>query len=66
MPDLIKMRNDLYSKYPGKAWKRNVDTMPDNQVVAVWYSFLKRDQQKKLPKESTQPKEQQAVQLRLF
>lgn len=37
-----QMREYLYSAYPGKAWKTKVDKMVDGQVIAVYYSLIKR------------------------
>ena len=37
MPDINKMRNNLYSSYPGDLWKRKVNAMPDDQVIAIWH-----------------------------
>ncbi len=43
-PSVLKMRKDLYFKYPGRKWKLRVNNMPDDQVIAVWYSMKKKGQ----------------------
>ena len=35
------MKEALYLAYPGEGWKKKVDKMPDNQIRAVYYRFLK-------------------------
>lgn len=45
MPTLNQMKARLYSKYPGKAWKKKVDQMTDSQIIAVWYSMQKRKEE---------------------
>lgn len=34
-----QMRYDISKIYPGVKWKRKVDKMSDNQVIAVYYNF---------------------------
>lgn len=67
MPDLNHMRQDLYSRYPGKAWKLKVDDMPDDQIIALWYSMREREQK---PRVTNQPKQKSkdddAIQLPLL
>lgn len=36
------MRSALRAVYPGPSWQTKVDRMPDNQVIAVYYSFQHR------------------------
>lgn len=35
-----QMRAAIYEVYPGRRWKIKVQNMPDDQVIAVYYSFL--------------------------
>lgn len=35
-----QMRAAIYDVYPGRKWKIKVQNMPDDQVIAVYYSFL--------------------------
>ena len=37
-----QMRNRLGDVYTAKTWQNRVKRMPDNQVIAVYYSFLER------------------------
>lgn len=37
-----QMRAAIYDVYPGRKWKIKVQNMPDDQVVAVYYSFLEK------------------------
>ena len=48
-----QMRNKLIDIYSAPKWRDRVDSMPDNQVIAVYYSFLERKkfQPKKKKKE---------------
>jgi len=36
------MRSALRAVYSGASWQEKVDRMPDNQVIAVYYSFQHR------------------------
>lgn len=36
-----QMRNEIKEVYPNKTWSNKVDRMLDDQVLAVYYSFLK-------------------------
>jgi hypothetical protein len=36
------MRDAICAVYPNDAWKRKVANMDDNQVYAVYHSFLER------------------------
>lgn len=38
-----QMRNEIAKVYEGVKWKNKVKEMPDNQVIAVYHSFLKND-----------------------
>ena len=44
------MRAEISKVYPNQAWKRKVACMYDNQVIAVYYDFLKRGMFKQKPK----------------
>lgn len=35
-----QMRNKIISVYEGMAWRRRVENMPDDQVIAIYYRFL--------------------------
>ena len=39
------MRNWLLKMYPGPKWLEKVARMPDNQVMAVYFSMKKKGQQ---------------------
>lgn len=41
---VAQMRCAIYDIYPGDSWHEKVNNMPDNQVVAVYFSFLGRKQ----------------------
>lgn len=48
------MRYAISKVYPGKSWQYKVSRMPDYQVIAIYYSFLrsgKFDQPAKKKKE---------------
>ena len=45
--DMLELRRKLYFKYPGEKWKKKVDRMTDNQVIAVSRSITERDEKKK-------------------
>lgn len=46
-----QMREYIKDAYPGKEWQRRCDSMPKDQVIAVYYSIVKRrGKKKKLPK----------------
>lgn len=36
-----QMRTRVMSAYPGDRWKMKCHFMPDNQVVALYYKFLR-------------------------
>ena len=44
------MRSEIGKVYPGTGWAKKVKRMPDAQVLAVYYSFLKNDRFKKKKK----------------
>lgn len=35
------MRSQISKVYDGPRWKARVNLMPDNQVIAIYYSFLR-------------------------
>lgn len=37
-----QMRSYISDKYPGLGWKQKVASMPTNQVIAVYKSFMNR------------------------
>lgn len=40
---VAQMRCAIYDIYPGDIWHRRVEVMPDDQVIAVYRSFLDRN-----------------------
>ena len=36
------MRDWVKSAYPGEKWKSKVKTMPDDQIVPLYYSLIKQ------------------------
>ena len=40
---IATMRNEISKVYPGAVWAKKVKRMPDNQVIAVYHSFLRND-----------------------
>lgn len=52
--DINLLREQLYSKYPGKAWKKKVDKMSDSQIFAIVKSIEERE--KRENKNKLQPK----------
>jgi len=51
MPTLNEMRQELYSKYKGQNWKKKVDKMSDNQIIAIWHSIKLRKEKENGPKQ---------------
>ncbi len=47
--EINTMRGWLLSVYPSDSWKQKVDKMPNAQIIAIYYSLLKR---RKLEKEA--------------
>lgn len=45
--DICYMRSVVINKYRGLSWRRKVESMSDNQVMAIFYSFLNRETKKK-------------------
>lgn len=45
--NIQQMRMEISKVYSGKSWATKVKYMPDAQVLAVYYSFLKNDRFKK-------------------
>lgn len=45
--NILDLRRKLYFKYPGEKWKKKVDRMTDNQVIAVSRSITERDEKRK-------------------
>ena len=37
-----QMRTAVEKVYPGEKWKRKVVHMSDNQIIAIYYDFLKK------------------------
>jgi len=57
-----QMRAELTKARPGPLWQHRVLCMPENQVVAVYYSFLRRGEFNKKPVKV----KQEPVQLSIF
>lgn len=38
---ISNLRLAIASAYPGKRWKEKCETMPDNQVVAIYNHFVR-------------------------
>ena len=38
----VDMRDWVKSAYPGPNWKKKVDKMSDDQIIALYYSLVKR------------------------
>ena len=38
----VNMRDWVRSAYPGPNWKKKVDKMPDDQIIALYYSLVKQ------------------------
>ena len=45
--DMLELRRKLYFKYPGEKWKKKVDNMTDNQLIAISRSIAERDEKRK-------------------
>ncbi len=61
--DVKLMRSEISKVYLGNRWKTKVRQMPNDQVIAIYYSFLKNDRfktQKK--KENKEPEYRQQYQ----
>lgn len=41
MATVAEMRVAVSKVYPGKAWKTKVAKMPDAQITAIYFNFLK-------------------------
>lgn len=50
-----EMRREITTAHSGGGWKYRVSKMRDDQVIAIYYSFLERG--KFNPKNKQQPKE---------
>ncbi len=58
------MRREISNVYSGEKWKKRVKNMPENQVLAVYNSFVKTDRfEKQKEKEKEQKKEPEYKQL---
>jgi len=40
--NLHEMRNFISNAYPGQKWKNRVKKMGENQIIAIYYSMIKR------------------------
>lgn len=59
------MRSEISKVYSGTGWAKKVKRMPDSQVLAIYYNFLKNDRFKK-KKEKPKSSGKEHVQLCLF
>lgn len=50
-----QMRKEIAKVYPGPKWKKRVENMPENQVLAVYNSFLKEGRFNKPPVKNPAP-----------
>lgn len=39
--NISKMRDAIRNAYPTKSWSERVDKMGSNQIVAIYYNFLR-------------------------
>ena len=62
-----QMRKELIKVYPGDAWRRKVNLMYDDQVIAIFYKF-ERDGKflEYLKKKAEAKKHYDGVQLSIF
>lgn len=62
-----QMRKEIAKVYPGEAWQRKVDSMYDDQVIAIFYKF-ERDGKflEYLRKKAEAKKHYDGVQLSMF
>lgn len=44
--DIRLMRSRVRSMYKSKKWIRRVSMMPDEQIIAIYYSSIERDKKK--------------------
>lgn len=51
--DIYDMRAAIVSVYPNATWKHRVSRMGDDQIVAIYYKFLKDGKFDKKPKKDT-------------
>lgn len=63
MPDINSIKLFLYSAYKGINWKKRVDRMSDQQLVAVW-SRLNHKKKNDIP--IVKPSDDNVIQLSLF
>ena len=54
------MRSAISDVYPSRNWREEVNVMPDNRVIAIYYSFLERGVFDKGPPKKLQPKQEPA------
>lgn len=40
--NVSEMRNRIAAVYDGPSWKAKVSRMPEDQVIAIYHSFLKK------------------------
>ena len=45
--DVKQMRKEVLKFYSGQKWKDRVNKMNDDQVMAIYYSFIERQKKKK-------------------
>ena len=40
--EVYQMRDRIIEAYPGPNWKKKVDKMSDQQIIALFYSLVKQ------------------------
>lgn len=51
--ELWRMREEIAKVYSSQSWKQRVDRMSENQVIAVYHSFLEQGKFEKARRERT-------------
>ena len=49
---VYEMRKEISKRYPGDKWRNRVNSMSDNQEIAIFHSMVERDSKAKTAKES--------------
>lgn len=50
------MRSAISDVYPSREWRERVDRMPNDQIIAIYYDFLKYGRFEKGPAKKPAPK----------
>lgn len=51
--EIEKMKKELYNVYPNNTWFNKVNSMPDNQVLAIFYKFKEKGKFEKKKEKKT-------------